>query len=199
MTDLSADAIQFLLFIVPGLVSLEVFRLWTPVARRDAFEIIVGALVLSLLNKAVFFAFDRIPLLGDWEPFRDASVLSYWRIFHQEGGFLLLMTAAFVGVVAGQGYREWFRRSARVDVWNDVLGELRPNAKVLVVLKNGTCLVGTTLVYSTEIGVHEICLADAWNVTGGARTKVPGETTLLTRECEIVRVDVLKGGFSWKA
>lgn len=189
LSDASDAAISFLIFVLPGLMTLETFRLITPVAKREAFETMVAALSFTLLDKFVFSLLDAVPLIGSWEPMRNASKLVYWRTFHEEGGFLLVTAAALVGVVAAHLQRRT-RAAARVDVWNDTFGSLRPN-HVLVTLEDGTEYLGTPTSYSTEPGVHEVFLQNAVKLAGPERIPVPGPGVLIGRARPIVTIHVL--------
>jgi hypothetical protein len=178
-----------LIFVLPGLITLETFRRVTPVAKREAFETIVAALGFTLVDKFVFTVLDAIPVIGAWEPMRNASRLEFWRTFHDEGGFLLVAAAVLVGI--GAAYLEKLTRAAaRVDVWNDTFASLRPRY-VLVTLEDGTEYLGTPASYSTEPGVHELFLQNAVRLAGTEQIPVPGPGVLIGRGKRIVTVHVL--------
>jgi hypothetical protein len=214
---LTRDAARLLLFILPGIISIRIKSAFAISAPSKPFNMTIDALILTLLNHALYgivrWGVDLIAPLSvkdffvamgsvvDDSPSWPGDLGSQ---FNQAGGFSIIGIALVVGVVSGVvRYHGWefslFRRLKMTNrtgenlVWTEVLTKASRIEYALVTCKDGVRYIGIIDTFSEEAGNYELFLAKASQVQAdGELLPISGQGVLLTRENPIVRVELWK-------
>lgn len=199
METFSVEAFRILIFLLPGLVTLQVRNLLVVPEKTTLTETVITALVLTFLDHVVSAVLPGLPFLIALQE-RVTLSSEFWLIFKAQGGLQLLLYSSVLGLVLGLlRFRGWdyavlrflrlTRRSGYTDVWNETFNR-DPGSWLIVSLKDGRRLLGWAATYSDEPGTHELFLARAaWVDDYGRQTAIEGPGILLPKASEIVAVE----------
>ena len=197
--EVSLEAFRILIFLLPGIVTLQIRSLLAIPEKTKLIDMVITALVLTFLDHVLSAILPTLGWLGALEE-RVTLESEFWRLFKVQGGLQLLLYSSGLGVFLGYlRFRGWdyaflralriTRRSGYMDVWNETFNRDR-GSWLIVSLKDGRRLLGWAATYSDEPGTHELFLARAaWVDQEGKQTAIQGPGILLSKESEIVAVE----------
>lgn len=168
---LGGSLIYTLIFLLPGLIGMSVYRLLAEGRKLGTFDLLTFSLFLTLTGNALSDAIFGLSLLPDIQSGNDRLIVFSYANFSVLG--LLLSSAASVilalGLVLASG-KGWLfrlgqrlhltRKSGRVNVWHDIFNDFQ-GKWINVTFKDGTSIVGWPKYYSVDEEKFEIFLADA--------------------------------------
>lgn len=163
-------AVFLFLYLFPGFLGSLVYDFLVESRKRDNFERIVAALVLTLLSSValkVGFGVSLLPLAVDKETPVSTVVNAFFGRNLLYGSLLSVSIVVLLAVCNNSGitYRilNWFRLSTKassVDVWADTFDRLR-GSWIKIRFSDGRSLIGWPKFYSQFGDPREIFLADA--------------------------------------
>lgn len=211
---LTRDAARLLLFILPGIISIRLKSAFAISAPRKPFNMTIDALILTLVNHALYgivrwsvdlaapsLVKDFFVAMGSVVDDSPSWPGDLGNQFNQAGGFSIIGIALVVGVASGVvRYHGWefslFRRLKMTNrtgetlVWAELLTKVSRYEYALVTCKDGTRFMGFIDTFSEEAGNYEVFLSSAYQVQENAENlPIKGAGVLLTRENPIIRVE----------
>jgi hypothetical protein len=163
--------IYLLIFLLPGLIGVMIFRMLADAKRLDRFDILTFALMLTLLSN---FAADfvvgvsllpDIRVAGDRLLFVSYSQYTIVNLSIVTAASLILGFACVFLNRAGWVYRLFQKtgltmKTGRINVWHDVFESCR-GRWLHVRFKDGTSIIGWPKFFSVDEERFEVFLADA--------------------------------------
>ena len=202
----SAEALQILIFVLPGLLSAKLRDSLSAGRDRSIAELFFDGLLFTLFNwliaQVVFAAFPAL-LSVTTMPIEDTGLIS--TAINQlqiQGGITVLIIAIFTGIVAGvAGNGDWYyrvlsklrltQRASSQDVWAQAFDTFR-GKWLIVTLEDKSRYRGWARFYSVTEGKPELFLSEAARVNDdGSMTEIKGPGVLLHAGSKIARVEFL--------
>jgi hypothetical protein len=202
----SADALQILIFVLPGLLSAKLRDALSAGRDRTIAELFFDGLLFTLFNwsiaQIVFAAFPAL-LAATTMPIEDQGLISTAiNQLQVQGGVTVLLIAIVTGILSGVGSNnDWFYRALRTlrlttrassqDVWTQAFDTFR-GKWLIVTLEDKTRYRGWARYYSVSEGKPELFLSDAARVNDdGSLTEIKGPGLLFHGASKISRVEFL--------
>lgn len=198
----SIISLQIILMLFPGFLTLAVRNGLVATREKTGVDKVVEAIAFSLVDYGVYLLISCSLGLSliEFQIQKEAVQLTGLNI---ESIILILAIATLIGVLfATLLERGWLYTilrklkitylTGRITVWNDVFSAHR-GIWVLVHLKDGRKIVGWPKYYSEVSTRRELFLAEAAWMTDDAKfVEVEGEGILITEECGIDLIEVLR-------
>ncbi|TVP15392.1 DUF6338 family protein [Shewanella sp. KCT] len=156
----------FIMFVIPGFVTLKSYELMHPDERRDSSKQIIDAVAFSCVNYALLFLF----ILGVEKSSLKQSCFVMYALFYLFVLFVFPVFLAFIWKKIRQS--EWFLKHAPHPVgkpWDFVFSQ-RKTYWVKVHLKDKTVIAGyygANSFSSSSPAPEQIYLEEAWILTKG--------------------------------
>ena len=199
-------AVFLFLYLFPGFLGSLVYDFLVESRKRDNFERIVAALVLTLLSSValkVGFGVSLLPVTVDKETPVSTVVNAFFGRNLLYGSLLSLAIVVVLAICNNSGFTyrllNWLRLSTRAssaDVWADTFDRLRGNW-IRIRFTDGRSLVGWPKFYSQFGDPREVFLAEAsWLVTDGSGAlvveDVAGAGVYISDFSRVEAIEVLK-------
>lgn len=184
----SLEALQVILYLLPGYVTLRVKELLSFPNKASDIGRAIDGVVLTFLNLVVLFTL-RLILPENFFSTIYATTIS------------LFLISVLLGVVLGSDtvtskcygamrYLGLTNMSGRVDAWSDAFNNIR-GIYVKVTLANGKQYLGWPMYYSDDPELKDLFLADAYSLEGGEATKIAGPGVLIPGKSDLVSIEFL--------
>ena len=195
-------------YLLPGLLGTVVYDYLVEGEKRDNFERILQAFVLTLLNALLVHEMLGTPLIPDIDMTGEAQVSKIASALLDKNLVILSLSASVIGlvfaVINNHGLLYAVLRKLRithkmsaVDVWQDVLNR-NPRCWVRVSFSDDSYLVGWPRYYSATGKPREIFVAEAtwWRVDtdgGFQSTDVTGAGVYISDFSKVTSIELLQG------
>lgn len=202
----SAEALQILIFVLPGLLSAKLRDALSAGKDRSIAELFFDGLLFTLFNwliaQAVFAAFPALLRIASVQVEDQGLISTAINQLQVQGGVTVLVIAIATGVLAGvAGNGDWFYRSLRrlrltqrissQDVWTQSFDTFR-GKWLVVTLEDKTRYRGWARFYSVTEGKPELFLSDAARIgEDGSLAEIKGPGILLHAGSKISHVEFL--------
>jgi Family of unknown function (DUF6338) len=201
MLPTTIDALNILIFLLPGFRSDRIVVSLNAPRKRSDIVLVTDALVLSFIDYVVYsvvssrFKLPAIPIqisAGATHLSSDQAASLGALLFVALAVGLFWAKASNAGWVYGcLRWAHLTRVTGRVDVWHDVFTEFH-GRWLQVILKDGTGITGWPGYFSDDPDKRELFIREAFvEPPEGNDYDVPGPGILLTELTEIMRVQIL--------
>ncbi len=184
----SFEALQVILYLLPGFVTLRVKELLSFPNKMSDISRTIDGVALTFLNLSIFFA---IRLLAP-------DILLFIKYLDI---IILFLIAVILGVILGSNYLtskfysllqllRLTNMTGRIDAWSDAFNNIR-GIYVKVYLADGLKYIGWPKYYSDDPEVKELFLADAYFISNTESTKIEGPGVLIPATSDIIAIEFL--------